>query len=213
MRPILGMLFSIAACAPHGTPAPGPGMVYVSVLDRFDSVPIPPLRVAPESSRLDSIRASNLAPRTWGIRNAPPCRLPRMVDTTGWVPAAAVEVRHPITIPPSYHHDSAWVGVHGGSRWGDGTGFLLLENGWWGPDVRGGFLRARRVTTPDGDYLVGITIGDGTYFMRAFPADTVWRPSIAFAAWGRDSMGLAIGWTVLRTITSKARIGYWLAGE
>lgn len=199
----------LAACAGRAvSEGASPESEFASVIARFDSVPLPPLRLPPGRSTLDSIRATNLGRRTWAIQAAPPCHLPRMMDTTGWVPAVARDMAYPITIPPGYVHDTAWTGIHGGVRWEGPSGYLTLTNSWWGPSSDEEYLRACRVTTPAGDYIAGQWFGDSNRAIFAFPADTVWRPSIAVTGGGRDTLGLAIAWTVLRTVRAEAPIPY-----
>ena len=85
-----------------------------------------PINLNATSTRLDSLRAENLAPRQWGMANAKLCRAISLADTVGWQRDGT------LLLPAGFARDSSFRSYHGGLKWRGKDAALIVENGWYG---------------------------------------------------------------------------------
>ena len=159
---------------------------YVKAPDPFS------IRLVESATRLDSVRARNLAPRNWGITHLRPCRPVDVVDTEGW------ELTDGLPLPPGFARDSSYRSYHGGMKWQSDQLALFLVNGWWGVDYdSAGYLISCHVETRSGPYIVTEKRTASGFEFHAFPLDPAWRPSSAISGEAPTEEGLRILWTTL----------------
>lgn len=159
------------------------------------AVPVP-LEVPDAETREDRLNR-----RRDAILAAPPCIIPPPVDTIGWKPQTIGNQPASLRLPPEFRLDTAVDFYHGGLQWRAGARTFYLQNGWWGVDTPS----ACRATFEAGDYIVEQYDVEGQLALSAFPADTVWRPSIAVGGRATTQAELAVLWTILRSMPPSPR--------
>jgi hypothetical protein len=165
-----------------------------------------PIDLGATSTRLDSVRAGNLAPRNWGMANARPCRAVALVDTAGWQRIDG------LSLPAEFARDSSFRSYHGGLKWKAGDLGLIMENGWWGVAYdSGGYLTSCRVQARSGEYIVSQARTPTGFEFRAFPWDPRWRPSGAIVGHAPTEERLRILWTAFLAMVPP-RCGYMTGG-
>jgi hypothetical protein len=147
------------------------------------------------ATRLDSIRAQNLAPRNWGMANVRSCRPVVLADTAGWQRADG------LLLPAGFAPDSSFRSYHGGLKWTADELALIVENGWWGVAYdSAGHLASCHVHARSGAYIVHEARTPTGFEFRAFPLDPEWRPSSAIVGRAPTEEGLRILWTAFMTM-------------
>lgn len=160
------------------------------------------MRLRATSTQADSVRARNLAPRSWGMANARPCRAIPVIATTGW------QTDGGLLLPPGFARDSLFRSYHGGMKWKANDLGLIVENGWWEVAYdSAGYLTSCRVSARAGEYIVSEERTATGFEFRAFPWDAAWRPSGAIVGQAPTEEGLRVLWTVFMTMRPP-RCGY-----
>jgi hypothetical protein len=153
-----------------------------------------PVNLASTSTRLDTVRAQNLAPRDWGMANARPCRAVAISDTTGWKREGGR------LLPDGFAPDSTFRAYHGGLQWKSKDLAISVLNNWWGVVYDGGYLTSCRVNARAGEYIVRETRTATGFEFTAFPWDPRWGPSSGIVAQAPTEDGLRVLWTAFMTM-------------
>jgi hypothetical protein len=192
---VFGIVVIAAACGAHRSapPVAGPSR---------DSAPASPAPV-PLDVPGEETRETRLGRRRDAILAAPPCTPPPPVDTVGWRPAVINGRQLPFRLPPEFQPDPTAEFYHGGARWRAGTRTFLLQNGWWGVDSPS----ACRAVLPAGEFIVEQSDAEGQRLLTAFPADTVWRPSLLVGGRATTQAELAVLWTILHSLPPVSSLG------
>jgi hypothetical protein len=151
----------------------------------------------------EETRETRLGRRRDAILAAPPCTLPPPVDTVGWKPAVINDRQLPLRLPPEFQLDTTEEFYHGGAQWRAGTRTFFLQNGWWGVDSPS----ACRAVLPAGEFIVEQSDAEGQRLLTAFPADTVWRPSLLVGGRATTQAELAVLWTILHSLPPVSSLG------
>jgi hypothetical protein len=197
--------FALPAALPAQQPPP-PDRLLIGP-EEYVRAPRPfPVNLAAATTRFDSIRAGNLAPRDWGMANARPCRPVALVDTTGW------KLDDGLALPAEFAPDPSFRSYHGGLKWVAADLELIIENGWWGAAYdSAGYLTSCRVHARSGEYIVSEARTALGFEFRASPYDPSWRPSGAIVGRAPTEDGLRILWTSFMT-TLPPRCRYMTGG-
>ena len=156
-------------------------------------------RAAPRSvatAPAEETTQDRLNRRRNGILSAPRCAVPPPVDTTGWRPVELDGRPTPLRLPREFQLDTAPDFFHGGVQWRAGARTFFLQNGWWTADGP----TACRATFLAGDFIVERHSAGGRMSLAAFPADTVWRPSVVMGGEAGTEAELKLLWTILRSV-------------
>ena len=208
MRRLIALLAVLGVAAPLSGQQPtlAPQRLLIGPQDYLRAPRPFPTNLPATSTQFDSVRASNLAPRIWGMANARPCRAIPIVDTTGW------QMDDGVLLPPGFTRDSLFRSYHGGVEWREQDLGLIVENGWWGVAYdSAGYLTSCRVPARAGQYIVSEARTPTGFEFRAFPWDPAWRPSGAIVGQAPTEEGLRILWTVFMTMRPP-RCGYMTGG-
>jgi hypothetical protein len=109
----------------------------------------------------------------------------------------------PFRLPPEFQPDTTAEFYHGGAQWRAGTRTFLLQNGWLGVDSPS----TCTATLPAGEFIVEQSEAEGQRLLTAFPADTVWRPSLLVGGRATTEGEQAVLWTILRSLPPVSSLG------